>query len=198
MPRRKSYRELTGQRFGRWTVLGYSHTDKVSGKIFSHCRCECGNEKTISSSSLIFSGSASCGCLRIESINRVLRIPVIDRLHKHSSTTEDGCWVWNGERTNYGYGVMEIWANGKKKRLMAHRLSFKHFHPDWDLSSFVLHKCDNPPCWNPDHLFSGTQADNMRDMVQKGRSVKGRKRSPNWLDQSEPLSKVASLKEAIP
>lgn len=79
----------------------------------------------------------------------------------------DGCWVWDGSANPAGYGV--VWTNDKAL-VGAHRYSYElHIGPiPEDLH--VLHRCDNPPCVRPGHLFLGTAADNVRDMVQKGRA----------------------------
>ena len=76
----------------------------------------------------------------------------------------DDCWEWLGCLTGAGYGHFVI--NGKT--IGAHRFSYQlHIGSVADL--WVLHTCDNPKCVNPNHLFLGTQFDNMRDMVKKGR-----------------------------
>lgn len=75
------------------------------------------------------------------------------------------CWVWIGRVEGHGYGEMKI--SGKYKK--AHRIAL--FGPS-DLSNplFACHRCDNPRCVRPDHLFAGTATDNVRDMHKKGRS----------------------------
>ncbi len=77
----------------------------------------------------------------------------------------DGCWEWTGAKTR-GYGVINM---GRGKGLKgAHRLSYEiNVGPVGAL--WVLHRCDNPPCVRPDHLFLGTTADNTQDMMSKGR-----------------------------
>lgn len=78
----------------------------------------------------------------------------------------DGCWEWTGYRTRKGYGEVYIRGEGSRR---AHRVSYQLHHGTVPKSMQILHRCDNPPCVNPDHLFLGTAADNTRDMLEKGR-----------------------------
>lgn len=73
-----------------------------------------------------------------------------------------------------GYGEMQTYLEGKKKRYLMHRVSYQLTN-NIDLESLhiICHKCDNPACINPKHLFLGTHADNIRDKVEKGRQAKG-------------------------
>lgn len=83
-----------------------------------------------------------------------------------------GCWNFLGSKTRGGYGRM----NYKNKSYKAHRLSYEKFIgaiPESYESihgTCVCHRCDNPSCVNPEHLFIGTQLDNMNDMINKGRN----------------------------
>src|SRR6478609_2944250 len=77
----------------------------------------------------------------------------------------DGCWEWRGARTAAGYG--EIHKGGKQR--LAHGLSYERFVGPIPPGNVICHRCDNPGCVRPDHLFAGTQADNMVDMYAKGR-----------------------------
>ena len=77
--------------------------------------------------------------------------------------TPDGCWEWQRCRTR-GYGDAQVGA----KHMRAHRVAWSIFNGPIPHGMCVLHRCDNPPCCNPKHLFVGTQADNMRDMNAKG------------------------------
>jgi hypothetical protein len=81
---------------------------------------------------------------------------------KGSLPTE--CWEWQGARYDYGYG--RVHWNGEWR---AHRASYTVHVGAIPRGLYVLHRCDNPPCLNPDHLFLGTQAENIVDMVRKGR-----------------------------
>lgn len=79
---------------------------------------------------------------------------------------DTGCWVWTGARKNYGYGVLSV--AGRYWRV--HRLVAMIVLGLTEESGLAaLHRCDNPPCVNPDHLFLGTRADNNRDRDEKGR-----------------------------
>lgn len=78
-----------------------------------------------------------------------------------------GCWKWLG-CTVKGYGKIGA-QNCIGSPLAAHRVSWELHHGKIPNGFCVLHKCDNPPCCNPDHLFLGSLADNNRDRVAKGR-----------------------------
>jgi len=77
-----------------------------------------------------------------------------------------GCWNFTGHKNPRGYGLFS-W---KGKQMLAHRFSWLHHKGDIPEGHGVLHHCDNPSCVSPDHLFTGTHADNMADMYKKGRS----------------------------
>jgi hypothetical protein len=78
---------------------------------------------------------------------------------------QSGCWEWIGYRHNHGYGHIGV-GQGK---IFAHRLAAYYIIGDWPTLA-VLHRCDNPPCVNPNHLFLGTKTDNYEDMCAKGRA----------------------------
>lgn len=88
---------------------------------------------------------------------------LMDRFVSKFDVSETGCWLWSAGRFGNGYGAFKI----DGKTIGAHCVSFRLFKGPYRKQ--ILHRCDNTLCVNPDHLFEGTQTDNMRDKVQKGR-----------------------------
>jgi hypothetical protein len=89
-----------------------------------------------------------------------------------------GCWTWNGWRSEEGYGGFSCCYEGKSKIYPAHRLSYMIYNGDVPDELFVLHKCNNKPCVNPEHLYIGTHKDNMNDLRDAG-TLSGRN-NPNF------------------
>lgn len=79
----------------------------------------------------------------------------------------DECWEWQGALTR-GYGRLKR-GDGTKKLAYSHRVAYELKNGPIPEGMLICHKCDNRPCCNPAHLFIGTQMDNVRDMINKGR-----------------------------
>ncbi|RYE79646.1 MAG: hypothetical protein EOO74_03395, partial [Myxococcales bacterium] len=112
---------------------------------------------------------------------------VVDTVERFWSKVQkgDGCWEWQGWRNDNGYGL--LMSQGKAVR--AHRLAWVFENGPIPDGLFVCHHCDNPPCVRLDHLFLGTNTDNMVDMVRKGRArpVRGEHNSQSKLTEAQVL-----------
>jgi hypothetical protein len=83
---------------------------------------------------------------------------------------KNSCWLWKGQKIISGYGAFgRLAPYNNFKTVLAHRLAWQLTNGEIPVGLFVLHKCDQKLCCNPEHLFLGTHKDNMRDMCQKGR-----------------------------
>lgn len=117
--------------------------------------------------------------MRTEHLTRTQFEPHLEKLLSYISSrvvVTGECWEFvNGSRHKGGYGIVSF----KRKRYLAHRIVYALTFGETPGDNLcVLHRCDNPPCIRPHHFFSGTQADNMHDMAQKGRSVNPVRENP--------------------
>ena len=104
-------------------------------------------------------------------------MPIEQRFFQKVDKTNGECWIWTGARMGKGYGKIKF----GNRIIGAHRLSYllhKGIIPE---KIDVCHKCDNPICVNPTHLFLGTRKDNVQDMIGKNREGWGEKSGHNIL-----------------
>lgn len=86
---------------------------------------------------------------------------------------DDACWPWNAGTDDDGYGKFAVGLGGHRQRhIRAHRFAYETFVGLIPDGMVVCHRCDNPPCVRPDHLFLGTPLDNNADKVSKGRHAR--------------------------
>lgn len=87
----------------------------------------------------------------------------MEKVHPEPNT---GCWLWTGTDKGNGYGMITVGG----RRELAHRVSYRLYKSEIPSGMYVCHQCDTPSCVNPDHLWLGTQRENIRDCVAKGRA----------------------------
>lgn len=201
-----------GTRFARLVVQELV-AERRHGKACYRCLCDCGREIITVGNRLKCGNTKSCGCLKRgdapdcsePGCSRAARYRGLCERHwvplpkltaenrfraKYVVDEGTGCWVWTAGRTEDGYG--EFRAGGR--RVLAHRHAYTtHVGPILD-DLYVLHHCDNPPCVNPDHLYLGTQFDNMQDMIARSRmpSTRG-ERNGRALLTEEQVQLIRSL-----
>ena len=95
-----------------------------------------------------------------------------ERVMSRTAPGPDGCIEYQGTRGRFGYGQTRIGSriDGTRRSVKVHRLVWEEHHGPIPEGLVVRHKCDNPPCCNIEHLEIGTQQDNIRDKVERGRS----------------------------
>ena len=99
-------------------------------------------------------------------------------LSKATVDEKTGCWLWQGANNAHGYGVIRLGSLTDGSRTMAyvHRVAYQIKHGPIPRGLFVCHKCDVKNCFNPDHLWVGTNSENINDAIAKGIAVGG----PNY------------------
>ena len=107
------------------------------------------------------------------SFRQTVRYTLEERFWQKVDIRVGGCWLWTANCTKDSKGRRRYGLIGAGRRgegmLYAHRVSWEIHNGPIPNGLQVLHRCDNPQCVNPSHLFLGTQLDNMHDMVRKGR-----------------------------
>lgn len=118
-----------------------------------------------------------------------LKITSLEAYNKSVVKNNFGCWDWTGIINRGGYAM--LYGDGKLRS--AHRVSYE-LHKGAVAGSKVCHTCDNPVCTNPDHLFLGTQSDNIIDSTRKGHNVLAKLNPGKVLEIREHISKKVPTK----
>ena len=107
---------------------------------------------------------------------------------------EQGCWSWKRKTLTSGYGKI---CTGRGKIITAHRLSYLIHKGDIPEGLFILHKCHNPICSNPEHLYIGNHKDNTRDMLEADRGNFNKQKSKNAKLNREQIVEIKQLLKII-
>lgn len=124
----------------------------------------------------------------------------LDRFEKWYSKQPNGCWAWLGSvLKNKKTSQKEWhgqWRNSSGEHELSNRAAWRLYVGVIPTGAFVLHRCDNPKCVNPEHLFLGSQTDNMNDMWDKGRSRPGVSHGSNHGMSKLTESQVKEIRES--
>lgn len=113
---------------------------------------------------------------------------ILQRFHSSYEKAVNGCWNWTASLSSGGYG--SFYYSGRS--YIASRVSWEFHGGKISNGLCILHKCDNPKCVNPDHLFLGTNADNTADMFKKGRNKNIE--LPHPCGENHPCAKLTAAK----
>ena len=177
-------------------VVEVGDLDWIADARTSAARCLCGSWSEVPASSGTTAACRSAPArpslksrrpsMPAPNTHLIAALPLVERLAQKMRLGDRDCWEWTASVTDHGYGRMSYGNHVYR----VHRLA-AHLWLGLDLadqSIKVCHDCDNPPCFNPDHLYLGTQKDNNRDMVQRGRAYPGPKRASHC-KKGHPLTK---------
>ena len=154
---------------------------------------QCGNEFTTYLSTIKRGGGKFCSRFCFDNHPQKKRINYggkdpVDRFFEHIDKTSsvNGCWIWKGHINKAGYGRIRR----DHKDMSTHRYSWLIHNGDIPKNMFICHKCDNPICCNPEHLFLGTPKDNSQDRKNKkrNRDQNGSKHNFAKLNESQVLT----------
>src|SRR5665213_1780411 len=160
---------MENSRFGMLVVVERVKKETKNRSKYWLCKCDCGNERTVCTNMLTSGNAKSCGChdwngkslCNEENYYELLR----EKINKSVQIDGNSCWIWIRSKHKQGYGNL----NFKHKPNLAHRVCWEIYKGEIPEGLNVCHLCDVPSCCNPEHLFLGTQKDNMKDCLIKGR-----------------------------
>lgn len=104
----------------------------------------------------------------------VMNSDIIREFHiRYFPNEKDKCWIWFDNKTKAGYGVLSVCKNKQQTNYLAHRISYMIFNNLKEYQGFILHKCNNRLCINPEHLYDGTQKQNALDKIKDNTMLRG-------------------------
>jgi hypothetical protein len=187
---------IKGEKYGRLTVIGEAPKMR-GGHRASLCKCECENLAIIRNSGLMSGHNKSCGCFLDEERKQFIEnaSKKIEWIEEPCQYPELGnCWVCTSHSTDIDGYIQYRW-DGKRNHMS--RFIWEQYFGEIPPKMQICHKCDNPKCINPEHLFLGTARDNAIDKANKGRAPTGESHWKTKLTQKQVLEILNSCDRKI-
>lgn len=175
---------------------GYGRVSSEGRMVFAHCAAYELAHGPIPEGSWVFRSCGLAACCNpahmFVSGTRAV-VSIASRLDERVDRTAgpEGCWPYEGTTYGSGYGRLTLSGTGRA----AHRAAYELANGAIPPGMLVCHRCDNPPCCNPAHLFLGTPKDNTRDMIAKGRN--GARTKPGNFARGSDASRVALTEDDV-
>ena len=189
-----------GLKFGKLTVIECDGKRRYRDTFL--CVCECGNtRKNVVKEGLRRGKTKSCGCdfpngSLGANLSKEEYFEHTRKRLKKKILIKNECWEWQGQLNNHGYAFASWGQAEEKKKTVLHRVAYAIWIEEVPRGLCVLHKCDNPKCINPEHLYLGTKKDNTRDIKNRNRfnPARGEKCGMSKL-KSEEILEIRDLRE---
>lgn len=183
----KEYKELANGcwEYTGYTQNGYGYTSHGKKKMLAVHRCSYEFHIGIIPDNMNVSHSCdNRACINPKHLILLIKTHPLTEILSRYEIDKNGCWNYTGYKDKNGYPKC---SNRGVSDKLVHRISFEFYVSKLEEGLFVCHKCDNPSCINPNHLFAGTQQDNMDDMIKKGRGLFGSKHQNSTLNEKDVL-----------
>jgi hypothetical protein len=179
---------IAGERYGRLVAIEYIGIDVHKHSLWSF-RCDCGNKKIMAINHVRRGKTRSCGeCRRHRTTTWPYKPDWADKFYakiRINPFHPKGCHEWAAGKNQFGYGQFNVNGRHHKAHRVAWMLDYGPIPEGWQ----ILHRCDNPSCVRPDHLFLGVPRINIADM-----DAKGRRRRPDMRGEKNPKAKLTGKK----
>ncbi len=188
-----NFKNILNHKFGMLTVIRKTDKNASNGEVIWECKCSCENETIVYAmgGNLRKGFKNTCGCIYDPESPEYWKRTKI-RIEKKAKFEGD-CLIWKASKNGNGYGQIFIKHKGFSRPIVASRAVWIANNGKIPQGYFICHSCDNPACIRLDHLFLGTQKDNIDDCIKKKRNSYGEKNHMSKLTEIQ-AKEIKNLK----